>query len=147
VSGDDNKVRVIAGLILAVVIVALAGCSSLSRPDPGEPRPLWEPVDHPQGGPINDLALDTAGTLYAATQQGLFRLQPRHDAWTHASRPTAETEAVKSLLIGRTGMLYARTAFHLLRSRDRGESWQSLDAALKRDTGTRPTNIDRKSVV
>ena len=50
-------------------------------------------------------------------------------------------EAVKSLLIGRNGMLYARTAFHLLRSRDRGESWQSLDAALKRDTGTRPTDI------
>ena len=38
-------------------------------------------------------------------------------------------------------MLYARTAFHLLRSRDRGERWQSLDAALKRDTGARPTDL------
>ncbi|MFN2354532.1 MAG: WD40/YVTN/BNR-like repeat-containing protein [Desulfopila sp.] len=149
-----NWMRGMAWFILATVVVSLVGCSSLSRRTSlGESRPLWEPVDGPYGGPINDLALDSAGTLYAATNQGLFRRKQQSNGWTHLLMPArldtgtkalgrvAKTETVKSLLIGQNGTLYVQTAFHLLRSGDRGGSWQSLDASLKRDTGTRPTDL------
>ncbi|MDZ7809900.1 MAG: hypothetical protein U5L11_06785 [Arhodomonas sp.] len=134
--------------------MSLVGCSPLTRlTSVGEPRTLWEPADGPYAGPINDLALDTAGTLYAATQQGLFRHKPQRDAWTRLRTPerldtrtkalgtVAKTETVKSLLTGQNDILYAWTAFHLLRSRDRGESWQPLDAILKREADTPPTDL------
>ena len=151
---DKHKMCARLGLTLVAVVAGLVGCSSLSRQAAlDKPRALWAPVNGPHGGPINDLALDNAGTRYAATRQGLFRRQSGHDAWTRlptlarletrtrALGTVAKTEPVQSLLTGPNGMLYARTAFHLLRSRDRGERWQSLDAALKRDTGARPTDI------
>ena len=96
--------RVTASLILAVVVVTLAGCGSLSQLDPtGEPGPVWEqPVDGPYGGSIKALAVGAMGTLYAATQNGLFRYQPQHDAWTRASDTIAKTETVKSLLAERS---------------------------------------------
>lgn len=141
--------RLAARGLLAGGLALAAGCSSLpARPDAD---PAWALADGPYGGPVNDLAASRDGTLYAATDQGLFRRVPG-DAWqrldtgarepshTRALGAVAAAERVQSLAVDGE-VLVARTAFHLLRSRDGGDRFTRLDARLERAGGTHATDL------
>ncbi len=106
----------------------------------------WDGVgsDTPALSSVNDAALAQDGTIFAATQRGVYRSNDGGQSWQAASAGLSDVRVAQlaiSPVFGRDRTLYARTQSSggLYRSTDGGQTWVSLGkryAALAQDPKT-----------
>jgi len=79
-------------------------------------------------GYVWSLAVDASGTIYAGTEQGLYKTVNGGTTWTLTSLAGKDVRAVK---IDPQGNLYAGTwGFGVLKSTDNGSSWTTLNTGI-----------------
>ncbi|MBI5646509.1 MAG: hypothetical protein HY962_06220 [Ignavibacteriae bacterium] len=104
-----------------------------------------EKVPSPEGCAVYGLACDSAGTLYASTDEyGLYISRDGGTLWTKASIPLEmhrlTVQILWPLIVGPHGTVYAFSTFGsgtlpLLRSTDRGSTWVVVDSAARNHIG------------
>ena len=81
-------------------------------------------------GYVWSLAVDASGTIYAGTEQGLFKTVNGGTTWTLTSLAGKDVRAVK---IDAQGNLFAGTwGFGVLKSTDNGSTWTTLNTGNSR---------------
>lgn len=95
----------------------------------------WKPSGGGLLGPVESLALDASGTLYAGTRSNLvFKSTDRGATWSRASNGLPARISVPALAVDpeRSWNLLAGTTLGLYRSTNSGRSWQPAGGPVQR---------------
>ncbi len=85
----------------------------------------WAQTAGPQGGPVFDIFATDAGTIYAFSPTGIYRLRPNAPAWTLVNS-SVPIEGSRVHTAEHEGTLYIVSKDAVFASTDDGETWKSL---------------------